>query len=91
MADKVAKQGHERRTEPGPERRPSKAPEIMRIEMLGRELVTRVLAINPLPGPDPEAVPAFALLSRNGRKPHARKPNPPASSRGRRSGSSSCA
>jgi len=49
MADKVAKQGHERRTEEGPERRPSKAPEIMRIEMLGREFVTRVLAIRPLP------------------------------------------
>lgn len=48
MADKVAKQGHERRTEEGPERRPSKAPEIMRIEMLGREFVTRVLAIRPL-------------------------------------------
>jgi len=49
MADKVAKQGHERRTEEGPERRPSKAPEILRIEMLGREFVTRVLAIRPLP------------------------------------------
>ena len=48
MADKVAKQGHERRTEEGPERRPSKAPEILRIEMLGREFVTRVLAIRPL-------------------------------------------
>jgi hypothetical protein len=51
MADKVAKQGHERRTEEGPERRPSKAPEIMRIEMLGREFVTRVLAIRPLKPP----------------------------------------
>lgn len=49
MADKVAKQGHERRTEEGPERRPSKAPEIMRIEVMGREFVTRVLAIRPLP------------------------------------------
>lgn len=49
MADKVAKQGHERRTEEGPERRPSKAPEIMRIELLGSEFVTRVLAIRPLP------------------------------------------
>ena len=49
MADKVAKQGHERRAEEGPERRPSKAPEILRIEMLGREFVTRVLAIRPLP------------------------------------------
>ena len=48
MVDKAAKQGHERRTEDGPERRPSKAPEIMRIEMLGREFVTRVLAIRPL-------------------------------------------
>jgi hypothetical protein len=48
MADKVAKQGHERRTEDGPERRPSKSPEIMRIEMLGREFVTRVLAVRPL-------------------------------------------
>jgi len=48
MADKVAKQGHERRTEQGPERRPSKSPEIMRIEMFGREFVTRVLAIRPL-------------------------------------------
>ncbi len=51
MADKVAKQGHERRTEKGPERRPSKSPEILRIEMLGREFVTRVLAIRPLPSP----------------------------------------
>jgi hypothetical protein len=48
MQDKVAKQGHERRTEPGPERRPSKAPEIMRLEMFGREFVTRVLAVRPL-------------------------------------------
>ena len=48
MADKVAKQGHERRTEEGPERRPSKAPEILRIEMLGREFITRVLAIRPI-------------------------------------------
>ena len=55
MADKVAKQGHERRTEDGPERRPSKAPEIMRIEMLGREFVTRVLAIRPLPHGDMKA------------------------------------
>jgi hypothetical protein len=48
MADKVAKQGHERRTEEGPERRPSKSPEILRLEMFGREFVTRVLAIRPL-------------------------------------------
>ena len=44
MADKVAKQGHERRTENGPECRPSKSPEIMRIEMLGREFVTRLMS-----------------------------------------------
>lgn len=74
MADKVAKQGHERRTEPGPERRPSKAPEIMRIEMLGRMFVTRVLAIQPLPNDSATVLPA---------------PSRPASRRRRRAGSSS--
>src|SRR5262245_44026943 len=64
MADKVAKQGHERRTEVGPERRPSKAPEIMRIEMLGREFVTRVLAIRPLPDVDPKLRPALPPIAR---------------------------
>lgn len=48
MADKAAKAGHERRTETGPERRPSKAPEILRLELRGQEIVTRVLAIRPL-------------------------------------------
>lgn len=49
MADMAAKQGHERRVhDGGPERRPSKAPEIMRIQMWGQEFVARVLAIRPL-------------------------------------------
>jgi len=48
MADMAAKMRKKRGIEEGPERRPSKAPEIMRIEMLGREFVTRVLAIRPL-------------------------------------------
>jgi hypothetical protein len=60
MADKAAKQGHERRTEEGPERRPSKAPEIMRVHMFGREFVTRVLAIHPLQ----ERPPAFPRTTR---------------------------
>jgi len=51
MADLAAKRGHERRRHDGaPERRPSKAPEIMRIRMYGHEFVTRVLAIHPMAG-----------------------------------------
>ena len=64
MADKVAKQGHERRTEEGPERRPSKAPEILRIEMLGREFVTRVLAIRPIEAVSPRTPRPAARPSR---------------------------
>ncbi len=45
MTDKAVKMGHEPRTAEGPERRPSKSPEIMRIQMWGKEFVTRVLAI----------------------------------------------
>lgn len=48
MADMAAKMRRERGIENGPERRPDKSPEILRIEMLGREFVTRVLAIRPL-------------------------------------------
>jgi hypothetical protein len=48
MADMAAKMRKKRGIEPGPERRPTKSPEIMRIEMLGREFVTRVLAIRTL-------------------------------------------
>ena len=48
MIDKAVKAGHEPRMEAGPERRPSKAPEIMRVQMLGKEFVTRVLALRPL-------------------------------------------
>jgi hypothetical protein len=66
MADKVTKQGHERRTEDGPERRPSKAPEIMRIEMLGREFITRVLAIRSIAGRDPTS-PAMTARRRRRR------------------------
>ena len=36
MADLAAKRGHERRTEAGPERRPSKSPEIMLVRFWGR-------------------------------------------------------
>ena len=51
MADLAAKRGHERRMHDGaPERRPSKAPEIMRIRMYGHEFVTRVLASHPMTG-----------------------------------------
>jgi hypothetical protein len=67
MADKVAKQGHERRIEEGPERRPSKAPEIMSIEMLGREFILRTLAIRPLPNADPKGGPVFPPVARNRR------------------------
>jgi hypothetical protein len=73
MADKVAKQGHERRTEDGPERRPSKAPEIMRIEMLGREFVTRVPAIRPLPNADQTTGPALPPVARKLRKPREQR------------------
>jgi hypothetical protein len=49
MADMAAKRGHERRAhDGGPERRPSKAPEIIRIQLRGQEFVARVLAIRPL-------------------------------------------
>ena len=47
MIDKAIKAGHERRTEPGPERRPSKSPEIMIVRFFGKEYVTRVLQIRP--------------------------------------------
>ena len=55
MADRVAKL--RRTTAPVPEARwrPEKSPEIMRIEMLGREFVTRVLAIRPLTTGDMKA------------------------------------
>jgi hypothetical protein len=54
MADLAAKRGHERRAyDCTPERRPSKAPEIMRIQMYGHEFVTRVLAIKPMAGGGP--------------------------------------
>jgi hypothetical protein len=49
IADMCAKMGHERRpTGGGPERRPSKAPEIMRVQVLGQEFVARILAVRPL-------------------------------------------
>ncbi len=47
MADRAAKSGRQRRTEEEAERRP-KARDIMRIQLWGREFVTRVLAIRPL-------------------------------------------
>jgi hypothetical protein len=48
MTDKAISAGHEQRTEEGPERRPSKSPEIMRVQLGGQEFVTRLLAIRPL-------------------------------------------
>ena len=49
MADMAAKSGHERRPrDGGPERRPSKASEIMRVQLLGQEFVARILAVRPL-------------------------------------------
>jgi hypothetical protein len=49
MADLAAKRGHERRVYDGrPERRPSKAPEIMRVQVLGQEFVARILEVRPL-------------------------------------------
>ena len=45
MADRAIKLGHELRAQAGPERRPSKAPEILRIHLCGQEIVTRVLEI----------------------------------------------
>jgi hypothetical protein len=66
MADLTAKRGHERRPhDGGPERRPSKAPEIMRIRMYGHEFVTRVLAVRPMAGVSGPAPP----WERNARKP----------------------
>ena len=53
MIDRAIKAGHEPRTEPGPERRPSKAPEIMHVCMLGKEYVLRVLAVHPWDGSRP--------------------------------------
>jgi hypothetical protein len=57
MADMAAKMRRERGIEPGPERRPDKSPEILRIEMLGREFITRVLAIRPLGKPGKPELP----------------------------------
>lgn len=48
MTDKAVKAGHEPRTDERRERRPSKSPEIIRVQVLGREFVTRVLAMRPL-------------------------------------------
>jgi hypothetical protein len=49
MADMAAKMGHERRPhDGGPERRPSKAPEIMRVQVPGQEFVARILAVRPV-------------------------------------------
>jgi hypothetical protein len=57
MADMAAKMGHERRVHAGgPERRPSKAPEIMRVQVLGQEFVARILAVRPLE-PEPNQKP----------------------------------
>src|SRR5229473_1814749 len=46
IVDMYAKRGHERRPpDGGPERRPSKAPEIMRVQVLGQ---ARILEVRPL-------------------------------------------
>src|SRR3954454_11732691 len=50
MADMAAKIRRKRGIEDGPERRPEKSPEILRLYLFGREFVTRVLAIRPLDG-----------------------------------------
>ena len=60
MIDRAIKAGHEPRTEPGPERRPSKAPEIMTVKIGETEFVTRVLAVRGprlTPPPRPESPP----------------------------------
>jgi hypothetical protein len=49
MTDRALKAGHEPRTEPGPERRPSKAPEIIHLWLWGKEFVARVLAVRDAP------------------------------------------
>ncbi len=66
MADLAAKRGHERRVyHGGPERRPSKAPEIMRVQVLGREFVTRILEVRELdPGLKPRSAAEARLLDR---------------------------
>lgn len=46
--DMYRKRGHEPRIGGGPERRPSKAPEIMRVQVLGREFVARILEVRQL-------------------------------------------
>ncbi len=49
IVDMYAKRGHERRPpDGGPERRPSKAPEIIRVQVLGQEFVARILEVRPL-------------------------------------------
>jgi hypothetical protein len=63
--------------------RPEKSPEIMRIEMLGREFVTRVLAIRRL---EPEPAASRPPQDEVG----GARPSRPASERCRRSRSSSC-
>jgi hypothetical protein len=47
MADRSAKLRRKLGIEEGPERRPSKAPEIIRFQILGQEFVTRVLEVRP--------------------------------------------
>jgi len=71
MADMAAKRGHERLVyDGGPERRPSKAPEIMRVQVLGQEFVARILAVRPL-APEPGAMrrPAGRTAPLSGRAP----------------------
>jgi hypothetical protein len=58
MIDRALKMGHGPREEGVPERRPHKAPEIMHVCVLGREYVTRVLAVRPWDGERPLRYPA---------------------------------
>jgi len=53
MTDRALKLSHELRMEAGPERRPSKAPEIIHIWLWGKEFVTRVLEIRDAKAPPP--------------------------------------
>ena len=71
IADMYRKMGHEPRMDPGPERRPSKAPEIMRVQVLGREFVARILAVHPLE-PLPPAWPT-SRRARSRRRGNARR------------------
>jgi hypothetical protein len=62
MADKVMKMA--RRTQENAERKPGKVPDLLRFELWGQEIVTKVLAVRPLADPTSDAGPQAASRRR---------------------------